>query len=960
MTDVRLSRAKLRSGVALATGRQHTLVITRKVSRLRLVGMFFDLNKCFLLPAAMNGIRELKRQFDATPGRKLLIVGHADTSGKDDYNLTLSLERADAVSAFVSDRVDSWEAFFDQGKPTEKRWGLLEVQHMLTVLPERGSAFFSGKPNGIDNSASRTAVRAFQETHGLDPDGVAGPITRAAIIRAYMGLDGTTLPEETELTTHGCGENFPVNETGGNARSPENRRVEIFFFEEAITPEPPGKTSARGSTAYPRWRKQVTQTVDIVLGTASAVAGLESRYALERFEQLAADMRKEDFIGWASVIYGTDIPVSGYESLREALVEKSLTPPEIQLVPGGVDGKDSAYDNATQIIAVREEIALGAKDEPSLAGELIVLLMHEFGHHVDHLLRRQFSNVGGDAPGEEGNSFAYGVTALHHVKTDHVPFATLTRKGQSVELALDFPEFHRAAQTYLADPQARQEAMRETVEFFGAGRGNPRFPKSSFGHRSIEDGLEQADPVFFKAPIRDQIYFGNWLRDFSQVNDPGWLRFLKNGFGNAIQEAEDLVVELMDIAAKKDFDPSATPAAHEAGFFRVTAAKLGVYRPEEHMDNPEGIQDGSGLDPRFRGPVAPVEIAIDPRTGLKAYIKSSGSFVTSANFIDRSLRAAVTARPTPEGRRLFGQALHTLEDLFAHSNFVELALIRLGHTSVFAWVGDKARIPMMVDGKLTSRIPMVTGVFGLVDTGVSGASILGEALEKPIECIAGEFSSSSVAIIKLLRAVTPDRGEAVEALFTQLKLLEKKYPKYVTFICDATDELRLWLRAKLGTAIREQLVLLHRQEEAFFNNPTSTAPTHSQLAKDHDDHPLHTIAADCARNMVADVGLAMRDAWAGSLPVNGLVDRALRYLVHPDDVALASSAAAGPQQILSLIQAFAATNPGIVKSLDFATSKARFLKQSHAERERRLDEARSLYARNEVNADRTAELIAHA
>ena len=57
----------------------------------RLTGMFFDLGKCFLLPSAMQGIREIKKRFDANPKVDLLVVGHTDTSGQDAYNLTWKL-----------------------------------------------------------------------------------------------------------------------------------------------------------------------------------------------------------------------------------------------------------------------------------------------------------------------------------------------------------------------------------------------------------------------------------------------------------------------------------------------------------------------------------------------------------------------------------------------------------------------------------------------------------------------------------------------------------------------------------------------------------------------------------------------------------------------------------------------------------------------------------------------------
>jgi len=73
----------------------------------RLVGAFFDTNKCFLLPSAMTGIRKLVAVYDKHPKGEMLIVGHTDTSGDPSYNDPLSLERAEAVKAYLTDDVDA-------------------------------------------------------------------------------------------------------------------------------------------------------------------------------------------------------------------------------------------------------------------------------------------------------------------------------------------------------------------------------------------------------------------------------------------------------------------------------------------------------------------------------------------------------------------------------------------------------------------------------------------------------------------------------------------------------------------------------------------------------------------------------------------------------------------------------------------------------------------------------------
>src|SRR5262245_9326563 len=129
--------------------------------------------------------------------------------------------------------------------------------------------------------------------------------------------------------------------------------------------------------------------------------------------------------------------------------------------------------------------------------------------------------------------------------------------------------------------------------------------------------------------------------------------------------------------------------------FEVTEERLGCYRPEEHIDNPKGYADGIDartLDPRLRGPVDPIEIDIDPRTGMKNYIANeSGRWATSAGYLRYSFARSIhfgrlytsgsqsgKEADLCEALRCLGQALHCMEDFSAHSNYCELALRELG------------------------------------------------------------------------------------------------------------------------------------------------------------------------------------------------------------------------------------------------------------------------------------------
>ena len=56
----------------------------------------------------------------------------------------------------------------------------------------------------------------------------------------------------------------------------------------------------------------------------------------------------------------------------------------------------------------------------------------------------------------------------------------------------------------------------------------------------------------------------------------------------------------------------------------------------------------------------------------------------------------------------FHVQLHTLEDFPAHSNFCELALIKMGYHDIFVHVGDQVKVQGR-DGQWVA--PLVTGMF---------------------------------------------------------------------------------------------------------------------------------------------------------------------------------------------------------------------------------------------------------
>jgi hypothetical protein len=237
----------------------------------RIRGLLFDTNKSFLLPASTTVFDAFREVFLEHRTDKLLIVGHTDTTAEADINDPLSLERAENTAAYLRDDVDTWLEMYDSSVREKGRWGDDEDTAMLLSMPD-----FDTKPEDED------PVRWFQRTRGLEIDGIAGPNTRKQLITEYMALDGMSLASDEfqiEITTHGCGENFPLdegqNDVDQNPRDDRedagDRRVELFFFdpEFGILPPPPGKNSKTGSTQYPEWRKRSSVISDDELGDFS-------------------------------------------------------------------------------------------------------------------------------------------------------------------------------------------------------------------------------------------------------------------------------------------------------------------------------------------------------------------------------------------------------------------------------------------------------------------------------------------------------------------------------------------------------------------------------------------------------------------------------------------------------------------------------------------------------------------
>lgn len=263
------------------TGVEHTVVVERPgTTCVRMSGMLFPLNKTFLLPAAMEGIRLLAHMYKKLPGAELLAVGHTDTTGNANRNRSLSLQRAEAMIQFITDDVDGWLGYYSKGTDFSRRWGPEEDLAMLSALPP------GDLPHYHEDHVEHTleaATKRLQEARRLPATGELDRTTREALITEYMAIDGTSLPSGVQAQAHGCGQSFLAVETENDVEELANRRVEVFMFPDGVEPAPVSALSNADSPEYPAWLESIVQERTFRpsatgLGSMEIVTDIEESY----------------------------------------------------------------------------------------------------------------------------------------------------------------------------------------------------------------------------------------------------------------------------------------------------------------------------------------------------------------------------------------------------------------------------------------------------------------------------------------------------------------------------------------------------------------------------------------------------------------------------------------------------------------------------------------------------------
>jgi outer membrane protein OmpA-like peptidoglycan-associated protein len=231
------------------------------IARAFIIHYWFD--KAFVEPCMRHVLRQVAAYAQSHPDEKLVIIGHTDESGSDQYNQSLSERRARAAYAYLTfgrspTFADAAVAEWDElrkartvgvTRTINDTWGVRQYQSMLQDL-----GFYNGPIGDTHTPATDQAVRDFQAANGLGADGIMGNQSWPILIRAYMAQDNLAVPEAQFMPNAsaangcdhgvvqwlGCGEKMPVDSTprggcGDPAWRP-NRRTDLLFVNDNAFP----------------------------------------------------------------------------------------------------------------------------------------------------------------------------------------------------------------------------------------------------------------------------------------------------------------------------------------------------------------------------------------------------------------------------------------------------------------------------------------------------------------------------------------------------------------------------------------------------------------------------------------------------------------------------------------------------------------------------------------------------
>jgi hypothetical protein len=655
-------------------------------------------------------------------------------------------------------------------------------------------------------------------------------------------------------------------------------------------------------------------------------------------------IRREDERGAAA----TDLSKIPPSTIQRAAIGSEDGVPDDHVPDSGgpVDAALSARINAARGGGRALPPATRSRMERLLGNDLTGVRVHDDlrSHELNLSLNARAFTIGGDV--FLGKSAGIGDARLMAHELTHVVQQRGMHGAGALTLAAPGTVHEREADTNAAlSSSTAVSANAGPARVSGHSSAIQRFQFGERGHGGIEErGLKKAhfEGDMGKGEI-GAIYFGNWLRDWSQVS-PG----VKSPIVNA------LVFKLLNILSWGEFNRPLDPA------------QLGGYVPSEHMDNPLGgktIEATGAANPAdnatpaqfsesFGGlskdqqaeyagakqPQAQSALgAASLTSGLPDYIERSKAHVRG------KLEQAVRQGRTPAGMLSFGDALHGIEDYYAHSNFTEIALAQLaaenneGAGKVLAAAKqegfDATSVAAVGADPLKRGAALITGTVGDQSDNANKAVSLIEALRSEVltgalrrAFVLGVARTGGTGLLgaagKLLgglvggvlggiAGLASDVASGIGNLFSpgrRTKGFGSGIKSGIARGAHAGGEVGQRIGdfiegAVAAVAVGSILAVIVTPILAIYtaikNKPSKVAaltrasakgapegkPTHSQISKDAPEHPVFKAASALAEHADEVFGTAMIAAWKNpdkDAAVKSVVSLVDKYVAYPD------------------------------------------------------------------------------
>ena len=235
---------------------------------------------------------------------------------------------------------------------------------------------------------------------------------------------------------------------------------------------------------------------------------LKSTYPYEELHKISQEFAEGPFTLLLTSFFEKDIEWVAYRDLYLQLRDKKLLMPPIVVVEEHCKGnKYAAFNSETESIEIRRSCVIqaveGNRVEQENAKQLLLLgLLEEYGHYIDHYLRNHCSKVGGDAEKDEGAVFSYYLTN-YWITDPKIDFATIEIDGVATPLSIDFTDI---IQDYndIKD-RIEKDVKDDKREYFTANKKDSA--NGRFGHFDFIKVLEE-EKILNKYAIC-WIYLGN-------------------------------------------------------------------------------------------------------------------------------------------------------------------------------------------------------------------------------------------------------------------------------------------------------------------------------------------------------------------------------------------------------------------------------------------------------------------